>query len=283
VLVGDSRLTFWEAGHPIMSSEQRIFATLREGRIWAVAAIHGQADRLAALHRHLAQAFQPGDQLVYLGNYSGHGLAVRDCIDELLVFRRTLLAKPGVDCGDVVFLRGAQEEMWQKLLQLQFAPNPVQVLQWMVGQGIEPTIEAYGATVEEAILAARDGTLSLTRWTSQLRQNLRSYDGHNALMSVLRHAAFTTQSSALFVHAGIDPQRPLSAQSDSFWWGAAGFDALNEPYAGYQRVIRGFDRRHPGLVESPFSVTLDGGCGFGGTLLAGLFGPGGHLITSIEV
>jgi serine/threonine protein phosphatase 1 len=263
-----------------MSSDQGIFATLRaEGRVWAVAAIHGEAERLATLHRQIAPMFQPGDQIVYLGNYSGHGRWVRETIDELLLFRRALLARVGVECADLVFLRGAQEEMWQKLLQLQFAPNPMQVLQWMIGQGIEPTIEAYGARVEEAAQASREGTLSLTRWTVQLRQNLRAYDGHNALMSALRHAAFS--DTLLFVHAGVDPHRPLSAQSDSFWWGGSGFSSIAEPYAGYQRVIRGFDRRREGLQETPFTVSLDCGCGFGGELLAALFGSDGHIIQTV--
>jgi serine/threonine protein phosphatase 1 len=262
-----------------MSSEQSIFATLRgDSRVWAVAAIHGQADRLSALHRQLSQEFQPGDQIVYLGNYSGHGRAVRQSIDELLLFRRALLAREGVDCGDIVFLRGAQEEMWQKLLQLQFAPNPAEVLQWMVAHGIEPTIEAYGASVQEAMLAARDGTLSLTRWTSQLRQNLRACDGHATLMSVLRHAAFTENESLLFVHAGIDPQRPLSAQSDSFWWDGSGFASIDQPYGDYRRIVRGYDRRHAGWQETPFTLSLDGGCGFGGELLAAQFGPDGTVL-----
>ena len=126
-----------------MSSEQSIFATLRGGaRIWAIPAVHGEADRLKALHRHISARFQTGDQVAYLGNYSGHGRAVRETIDELLTFRRSVLARPGSDCTDIVFLRGAQEEMWQKLLQLQFAPNPIEVLHWMIAQGIEPTIEA---------------------------------------------------------------------------------------------------------------------------------------------
>ena len=34
----------------------------------------------------------------------------------------------GTFLGDIVFLRGSQEEMWQKLLELQFAPNPREVL-----------------------------------------------------------------------------------------------------------------------------------------------------------
>ncbi|HXP96242.1 MAG TPA: hypothetical protein VN809_05990 [Telmatospirillum sp.] len=267
-----------------MSSDQSIFATLRgDSHIWAIAAIHGQADRLSALHRQLSRQFRPGDQVVYLGNFSGHGREVRQSIDELLLFRRALLARGGVDCADIVFLRGAQEEMWQKLLQLQFAPNPVEVLQWMVSQGIEPTIKAYGASVQEAILAARDGTVSLTRWTGQLRQNLRSHDGHASLMSVLRHAAFTDTGNLLFVHAGIDPQRPLSAQSDSFWWGGSGFASIDQPYGDYRRIVRGFDRRHQGLQETPFTVSLDDGCGFGGALLAGEFGPDGALLQVLKV
>lgn len=262
-----------------MSSEQSIFATLRAGRrVWAVSALHGEAARLGALHRQIYPAYLPGDQLVYLGNYSGHGPMVRETIDELLIFRRAVLAIPGTECEDVVFLRGAQEEMWQKLLQLQFAPNPAQVLKWMVGQGIEPTINAYGASVEEALVAQREGTLALTRWTTQLRQNVRAFDGHNALMSALRHAAFTEDGGMLFVHAGIDPHRPLSAQSDSFWWGGSGFSSITEPYNGYRRVIRGFDRRREGLQETAYTVSLDAGAGFGGPLMAALFAPDGAIL-----
>jgi serine/threonine protein phosphatase 1 len=253
-----------------------------ESRVWAIAAIHGQVEQLSALHQKIFQEFEPGDQIVYLGNMSGHGRHIRQTIDESLLFRRAILARGGVDCADIVFLRGAQEEMWQKLLQLQFAPNPVEVLHWMVSQGIEPTIEAYGASVQEAILAARDGTVSLTRWTSQLRQNIRAFDGHAALMSALRHAAFSESASLLFVHAGIDPQRPLSAQSDSFWWGGSGFADIDRPYGDYRRIVRGFDRKHAGLQETPHTLSLDGGCGFGGTLLAAQFGPDGALLQVLQ-
>jgi serine/threonine protein phosphatase 1 len=261
-----------------MSSDQGIFATLRpKGRVWAVSALHGEADRLAALHQQIYDAYETGDQIVYLGNYSGHGSKVLETIDELLLFRRSILAlkNSDEDCTDIVFLRGAQEEMWQKLLQLQFAPNPVQVLNWMVGQGIEPTIKAYGASVEEATISAREGTLALTRWTNQLRQNLREHDGHNALISALRHAAFTEDGALLFVHAGIDPNRPLSAQSDSFWWGGSGFSSIEQPYNGYRRIVRGFDRKHEGMKKTEFTVSLDG-------LMAALFAPDGSIIRTIE-
>jgi hypothetical protein len=264
-------------------SETNVFATLRgSGRIWAVAAIHGEIDRLRTLHARLARDAVPGDQIVYLGDYLGYGAPVRETIDELLTFRRVFIARPGVEVEDVVYLRGAQEEMWQKLLQLQFAPNPVDVLEWMVEHGIGPTIAAYGGTLEEGVGAAREGILALTRWTSQLRQTMRAHDGHTALMSVLKHAAFTDDNSLLFVHAGLDPSRPLSAQMDAFWWGNSGFELLEQPYGEFKLVVRGSDRRRGGVRVGAFTATLDAGAGFGGPLTCACFGADGRILQMLE-
>src|ERR1700755_1132710 len=121
------------------------FAGLRAARrVWAVAVIDGEARRLAQLHDKISERFEEGDRVVYLGNYLGRGGSVSATIDELLDFRRRVLGRPGGGACDVVFLRGAREEMWQKLLQLQFAPNPAELLQWMIQAGMEATIRAYG-------------------------------------------------------------------------------------------------------------------------------------------
>ncbi len=264
-------------------SDQNIFASLPVGRrIWAIAAIHGEVERLVAAHDRIAEAMQHGDVLVYLGNYYGHGAAIAATIDELLVFRRRFLAVPGSDGDGIVYLRGAQEEMWQKLLQLQFAPNPVQVLQWMLDQGVGATIAAYGGDAQEGFAAAREGILALTRWTTTLRQAMRARDGHTALMAVLRHAAFTADHRLLFVHAGLDPSRPLSAQSDSFWWGGPGFDSLTRPYGDFRLVVRGHGPRQPGLRLGEGVASIDGGCGFGGPLIAACFDADGNVQHIVE-
>jgi serine/threonine protein phosphatase 1 len=264
-------------------SDANIFATLRGGgRIWAVGAVHGERDRLAALHGRIAQEIKPGDQLVYLGGYLGHGALVRETIDELLLFRRAFIARPGVEVDDVVYLRGAQEEMWQKLLQLQFAPNPAEVLRWMVDNGAGTTISAYGGNLDEGLNCAREGTLSLTRWTGTLRQSMRAYDGHTTLMSVLKHAAFTDDNTLLFTHAGLDPTRPLSAQLDAFWWGSAGFRQLESAYAGFRMVVCGADRRGGGVALGHYTAVLDAGCGRGGPLAAACFGADGSILQMVE-
>jgi hypothetical protein len=175
-----------------VTGDSEKFARLgRPRRVWAIGAAHGAVDRLVALHDHVLAHFAPGDRLVYLGNLIGHSDRVHALVDEVLSVRRSLIARPGVLAEDVVFLRGAQEEMWQKMLQLQFAPNPQDVLRWMLAQGVEPTLRAYGGRAEEGLAAAREGAIRLTRWTNALRESIRSAPGHNALYAALRRAAFT--------------------------------------------------------------------------------------------
>jgi serine/threonine protein phosphatase 1 len=252
-------------------------------RVWAVAAVHGEAGRLAALHDLLAPRFRPGDRLVYLGNAIGRGPEVRATIDELLGFRRAVIGRGagGFVC-DVAFLRGAQEEMWHKLLQLQFATNPRDVLQWMLEQGAAATLAAYGADPERGLGAARQGAVALTRWTSGLRAALNAVPGHAAFFAALQRAAFTARDGVLFVAAGIDPARPLEAQGDAFWWGGAGFDGLAAPFASFRRVVRGFSRRHEGVVEGTYTVSIDGGCGFGGPLVAACVAGDGSVVDRLE-
>jgi len=267
--------------------DDQIFATLRRARrIWAIASIHGEAPRVEAIHRQIESRIQPGDRVVYLGNILGRGAKVRETVDAILDFRRRLLARPGTFACDVAYLRGSQEEMWQKLLQLQMAPNPAEVLKWMLDQGVGPTLEAYGGDPRQALDYARHGAVAITRWTNALRAAIHAAPGHGALFAALRRAAFTVpdvdEATILLVNAGIAASRPLSAQTDSFWWGVAGFSKIAEPYAGFRMVIRGFDPEHRGVLATAFTTGIDAGCGFGGPLVAACFDRGGEILELLE-
>lgn len=265
-------------------SEGQLLASLRSGgRIWAVGSIHGDAARLAALHRELAQRLTAGDQLIYLGGYLGYGPAVIDTINELLLFRRAFIAMPGIELHDVIYLRGAQEEVWQKLLQLQFAQGPAAVLDWMVEHGAAATISAYGGRLAEGKEASSQGVLALTRWTNTLRQAVREWDGHSALMSSLRHAAQTDNGKLLFVHAGVDPAQPVESQVDRFWWGSSAFERLDQTYGDYAVVVRGFAPPGPMIRTDGPVITIDGGSGRDGTLVAICLDGDGAITDSIQV
>jgi serine/threonine protein phosphatase 1 len=259
------------------------FARLRNARrVWAIAAINGAAQRLIRLHDTISDRFQEGDRVVYLGNYVGHGEAVLATIDELLDFRRRVLGRQRGFACDVAFLRGAQEEMWQKLLQLQFAPNPGDVLQWMVSAGMEATVRAYGGDLRQGFAATRDGPRMITRWTGALRNVMNATPGHTTLFSALRHAAFAEELGVLFVHAGIDSSRPLAAQGDAFWWGRDDILELRSSFEGFRRIVRGIDREQRSFIERDFAVSLNGGIGRLGRLTAACFGAGGKVIELIE-
>ena len=251
-------------------------------RVWAISAIHGEARRLMRVHDAISERFREGDRVVYLGNYLGYGEDILATVDELLDFRRRLMARRhGLAC-DLAVLRGAQEEMWHKLLQLQFAPNPGEVLDWLARAGVEATIRAYGGDLRRGFAAAREGARAITRWTGTLRAAMNAAPGHTMLFSALRHAAFTEDKGLLFVHAGIDPARPLTAQRDAFWWGGADLLELTAPFDGFGRVVCGSDRARRGLVERAFAAVLDGGAGRGGPLLAACFTAEGGVVDRIE-
>lgn len=258
----------------------QVFAILSAARrVWAVGAVHADAVALGALHEAVWPRFRRGDRLVYLGNLLGIGTDGLGTLDEVLRFRRRILTLPGMEAHDVVFLRGAQEEMWNKLLQIQFATTPAEVFDWMLAQGVGATLAAYGGQEQAARSVFREGPLAITRWTGQLRAAMHAHPGHDELFSALRRASRTAGGELLFVHAGIDPSRPLTEQGDTFWWGSGHFAELDKaPYAGFRRVIRGYDRRHRGIALPSFSATVDGGCGYGGRLTAGCFDLAGEAL-----
>ena len=256
----------------------------RPRRIWAIPACHGDIAQLDRIHLAIADRFTLGDRLLYLGNYLGGGDPI-GTIDRLLAFRTYLLAAPGMIADDLFYLRGVHEEIWSKLLQIQFAPNPHEVLQWMLERGAEATLRAYGGDARLGLAAARDGAIAMTRWTNGLRQTMRQQPGHNTFMSVLRRAALTDEAGEgrlLFVHAGIDPEQSLAKQGDSFWWEAGRFAKMAASFEGFKRLFRGCDPSGNGLKLDGYAVTLDAGCGNGGPLIAAVIMPDGRIVDIIK-
>jgi serine/threonine protein phosphatase 1 len=264
-------------------SELTSIARLRRAtRIWAIASVHGEAERLALLQQAIAGRLDQGDRLVYLGNLLGCGTNPKAALNEAIRFRRAVIARPGGFVGDVVFLRGHQEEMWQKLLNLQLAPNPIEVLKWMLEQGVGATVEAYGGSPEEGVAATRSGAVAISRWTSRLREIFHGEPGHEAFMGSLKRASVNASDSVLFVSAGVDVSKPLALQGDAFWWGGTSFKSIVEPFSGFRRIVRGYERSRSGLDIGTVTASLDGGAGFGGSLIACAFDNEGNVLEALE-
>ena len=211
------------------------------GRTWALGAQMGDDRALENLSQALLTLWRRDDQLVVLGNMLGPNGDPARTLDLLLLLRRRLMAA-NLAC-DVFFLRGAQEEMWHKLLSLQFALTPLAVLDWMLERGLAATIEAYGANVDEGRIACRGGPQAIARWTARLREQQARRPGHAALLNTLHRAAISADGAVLLSAAGIDATRSLDDQADAFWWNGQGDAALDAALArsvdgGWQHLAR---------------------------------------------
>jgi len=135
---------------------RRQFRRLAAGRrIWAVPAIHGES-RPARGPAPAPGAAHRAGRPRRLSRTISLWPRIPATLDELLTFRRWLMAQPGMFAYDLAFLRGSQEEMWQKLLQLQFRGQSARGAAWMLDHGVGATVESYGGDLRQGEAAARE-------------------------------------------------------------------------------------------------------------------------------
>lgn len=173
-------------------------ARLPDGvRVYAIGDIHGRVDLLTRLHRAIladARNAAPGTGLVavYLGDYVDRGPQSREVIDLLLDE-----PLPGFD---VIHLCGNHDQQF-----LQFLLDPASAAGWLRIGG-ESTVCSYGVQVPDETGAAD--------WVEQLWLALRPAvpPRHVGFLRSLRLSY--ELGDYLFVHAGIDPEKTLTEQTE---------------------------------------------------------------------
>ena len=159
-------------------------------RIWAIGSIHGNLHGIRNIHKYISDKFIQNDKLIYLGNVIGVGESSTKVINEINKFRLFLMAKYTMDPESIIFLRGAQEEMLSKLLELQTSPNPQQILLWMFSHGVDKTLLSYDLDSKEILKISDMNTFMISRWTTKLKNQISLFSGHNEYYANLSHAAF---------------------------------------------------------------------------------------------
>tara|TARA_Y100000590_G_scaffold421738_1_gene525757 strand:+ start:3347 stop:4150 length:804 start_codon:yes stop_codon:yes gene_type:complete len=251
-------------------------------RIWAIGSVHGNIESLKKIHLNIFEKFNPKDTLIYLGNVIGVGEYSKEVLNEIINFRFSLLVKFNINPDQVLFLRGAQEEMFLKLREIQLSPNPKEILVWMFNHGVDKTLISYGFESSEIFDTCDLGTIALSKWTSRLNNYINSCKGHKEYFSHLIHAVFSSTKKILFVNRGVDVSRPLSAQTDCFWWGYHGLPEIKTPYNSFTRIVRGYDPKKTGPSKNKIVCSLYKGSGFGNSIVAGIFSASGGIIDIFE-
>lgn len=230
-------------------------------RVYAIGDVHGYLDLLRAMHdvisKDLLQDAPEAAHIVYLGDYVDRGPDSRGVI-ECLMERR--------DRGDGIektFIRGNHEDG-----MFQFMRDPLNAA-WLKWGGIE-TLASYGIYPDrpDAITAGERERLS-----EALRQAMP--EAHIAFLQSCVSAKVI--GDYLFAHAGMDPLKPLDAQSH------ADFSRTRQPFLSWhkepdytpleKRVVHGHTISiEP--TERPHRVGVDTGAYEHGVLTAGVFEGG---------
>jgi serine/threonine protein phosphatase 1 len=254
-------------------------------KIWAIGSIHSRLQSFISIKKHLLKNFQKDDYLVFLGNVIGLGEESKQTLSSVIDLRNALMAKFLLKPNKIIFLRGAQEEMFLKLLQLQTAPNPQDIIMWMLDHGIDATIKSYGLSTDEIVNISSQGAIAISKWTKKLSCMLSEEPGHQQYFIHLKHAAFSESKKILFLNRGVDVSRPLSAQNDCFWWGYQNFSDLKEPYNTFTRIVRGYESSKSNLLEHSKSKIV---CSLfrqplnSKKIIAGIFTDSGEILDLFE-
>ena len=257
----------------------------KSNKIWAIGSIHSNLKSFSSIKEFILNNFEINDKLIFLGNIIGLGDNSKETLSSVIDLRFSLMSKFKLKSDSIIFLRGAQEEMFSKLLQLQLAPNPVEIVKWMFDHGVNKSINSYGFVEDEIRNIASTGTIKITKWTSNLNKVLKSNPGHTEYFLNLKHAAYSQSKKILFVNRGVDITRPLSAQNDCFWWGYQNFSKLQKPYNTFLKIVRGYESEHNDeqkisnksivctLFKQPLSTK---------TILCGVFRENGEILDLFE-
>ena len=212
-----------------MTTDYKFQEFTNTDRIWAVGSLHSSIESFQSIKKYILSNFKNGDKLIFLGNLIGYNNQSKQTITDVLNLRFYLMANFNLDHEDIIFLRGAQEEMFSKLLQLQIAPNPKEIIDWIFSHGVDQTLVSYNFDPDLFRNIATQGTIQINKLTSKLNKTISETPGHKEFFSNLKHAAFSNSMEVLFVNRGVDLSRPLSAQNDCFWWGYQNFSLINKP------------------------------------------------------
>ena len=151
---------------------------------------HSNLKSFNIIKKFIINNFSTSDKLIFLGNVIGLGENSKETLSSVLDLRFNLMSKFKLKHDSIVFLRGAQEEMFTKLLQLQLAPNPEEIVEWMFEHGVNKTVNSYGFS-EDEVNVASSGTIQISKWTSNLNKALNNTPGHTQYFLNLKHAAYS--------------------------------------------------------------------------------------------
>jgi len=185
-------------------------------QVFAIGDVHGCKSLLEKIHNKIlkkSEKVEGNKILIYLGDYVDRGYQVKETINTIINFK-----PKDFKC---IFIRGNHEQML-----LDFVNGKSESLTvWLYNGGAE-TLKSYcGREISDDLLNSSAKKLQIReKFIKALpKKHLHFFNG-------LQFSY--TWKDYFFVHAGIDPSRPLSKQRkiDMIWTRTPKFLASNQPF-----------------------------------------------------
>ncbi len=239
-------------------SSKRFSVIKPKSRIWAFSSIHSDFKRLEVLHNVIAGAVRSGDYFVYMGNIIGINEGAIETFAEILNFKNKIQsAFPEIGDDNFIFLRGIQEEMWQKALYIHLSDKDDKVFNFLVDKGVEGTLKSFGFSADEGFDIIEKGVVAAATWTGKIRDTFYKSPGYKEIFLNLKHAAYVEDKTILFVNSGINHNKPLEQHKDEFWWWGNKF-IQEKPFQDYSLVVRGYSPEHnSGIIQDEHYITAN--------------------------
>ena len=218
--------------------------------IFAIGDIHGCIKQLVTLKDKIfnyPQYNKEEDLLLYLGDYIDRGPSSKDVIDHMLQ-----LQTEGIKS---IFLMGNHEQF-----MIDFLFNKINNLNNWIMNGADQTFKSYNIEVAEFIKDGfEDDNIDKLRdiFLSKLTKE-HVYFFKNLELTY-------TMGDYLFVHAGINPEKPLSEQNKmDFLWSRS--DKFFDKNFEFEKIIVHGHSPEKEVVNFPYRINVDTGSFFSGKL-----------------
>ena len=217
---------------------------------FAIGDIHGCLSQLTSLHKNILNydKFDPkNDLLIYLGDYIDRGKYSKDVIDQILKLKNNNIK--------TINLMGNHDEF-----MVDFILNKKNNIKNWVNFGADQTFRSYGVEVVEYIKDGFDDEV-----VDKLRNTLLNKMDNTHLDFFKNLEISYSSENYLFVHAGIDPDKKLSEQSEKDYLWSRSEKFFSKDFKSEKIIVHGHTPEE-NIINDAFRINIDSGCYFSGKL-----------------
>ena len=218
--------------------------------LFAIGDIHGCLSELTSLHKKILNYDKfnvKNDLIIYLGDYIDRGKNSKEVINQILKLEDNKIR--------IKKLKGNHEE-----LMIDFLFNKTNNIKSWLNFGADQTFRSYNIEIVEFI---KDG------FEEDIINNLRETLLNNmeeSHINFFKNLELSYSSeNYLFVHAGIDPDKKLSEQSEKDYLWSRSEKFFSKDFKSEKIIVHGHTPEE-NIINYPFRINVDSGCYFSGKL-----------------